>query len=233
MNTADCFATIEQRFVDWHYDTPKTLYGLVRTLRPAVLVEVGTYRGYTACYLARAVQENNEGRLYCIDNFSLDDHAPTYGDPEQHWEDNLRAAGVRDWVTLLHGDSDAVDWPETVDFAYIDGWHSYAVCKADAKRCIDRGALCLTFDDVLTTVGPRRYFDELRASGDWDCLLLPRDGGLGIALRRAPLRPVEFIQEIPWEPGTVLYGMTPAQRQQEFARAAAVTGLIYEDEPTR
>lgn len=228
MTTADCFSTIEDRFRDWHYSTPATLYGLVKTLKPAVCVEVGTYRGYAACYMARAVQENNTGRLYCIDNFSLDDHAAKYGDPVAHWQDNLRAAGVLDWVTLLRGNSDAVEWPETVDFAYIDGWHSYAACKHDAEQCIARGAECITFDDVLSTVGPRKYFEELRQTGEWDCLLLQRDGGLGIAYRRSPLRPVEFVQEIPDHPGTILRGMTKMQAKAELAAAAKVTGLKYE-----
>lgn len=228
MTAADSFATIEARFHDWRYDTPKTLYGLVRTLRPAVCVEIGTYRGYAACYMARALQENGQGVLYCVDNFSLTDHTPKYGDPISHWSENLVAAGVRDFAKLIIGDSRVVPLPAQIDFAYIDGWHSYEVCKSDAERCIAAGAECVTFDDVLTTVGPRKYFHELRETGEWDCILLQRDGGLGIAYRRKPLRPVEFIQEIPDHPGTVLHGMAPKEARAELAAAAKVTGLQYE-----
>src|SRR5512146_3061482 len=36
---------------------------LVRTIKPRLVVETGTYRGISACYIAKALKENGRGRL--------------------------------------------------------------------------------------------------------------------------------------------------------------------------
>ena len=102
------FDYLEELFHDWKYDHPKILYGIVRSMKPDVIIEVGSYRGYCAWFIAKALQENKKGHLYCIDNFSLTEHVERYGDPKQHLIDNLTKAGVMDVVTLLEGNSDEV-----------------------------------------------------------------------------------------------------------------------------
>lgn len=219
--------TMRERFHDWHYELPEILHGLVRSLKPAVIVEVGSYRGFSACWMARGLQENNTGHLFCIDNFSLTEHVERYGDPEAHWEENLVCAGVRGWVTLVKGNSDAVVWPERVDMAYIDGWHSYVMCKRDAEDAMSRGAECLAIDDVISCVGPRKYFAELQKSKDWDTLIVHRDAGMGLAMRRKPLPRVLYIQERDDSPGVGLQDMSVEEAQKEIDRASNVTGLEY------
>ncbi len=230
MSTADCFSTIELRFKDWNYDHPKVLYGLMRALKPQVSVETGTYRGYAACYMARAIQENNCGRLYCIDNFSLQDHVCRYGDPESHWHDNLVAAGVRDWVVLLKGSSKEVKWPEKVDFVYIDGWHSYNTCMWEFEKATKLGATCICLDDTNSIVGPRMVVDEIKKRGDpYDAIHLPNNCGLSIFMKRVDPRPVPiFSQEIPDHVGVFLNDLTPAERKKYFEEAKKYTGLDYQ-----
>lgn len=228
MNTDDCFRTIETRFHDWNYAHPKALYGLMRALRPATAIEVGTYRGYAACYMARALQENGHGHLYCIDDFSLADHAAKYGDPVQHWISNLVAAGVRDFATLVRGKSDEVIWPETVDFAYIDGWHSYATTANDFDWAANRGATFIALDDTRAAVGPRQLLAELRTTGEWDVIDLPLGNGLGLCARKTPRPPVEFIQEIPDEPGTIVRGWSPGRLANELENVSKITGKKYD-----
>jgi hypothetical protein len=194
------FDTVEKLFRDWNYGHPKVLYGLIRSLRPAVVVEVGAYRGYGSAYMAKAIQDNNHGHLYCIDNLQLS-HTEMREDPARHWHENLSACGVRDWATLLVGDSDKVKWPGRVDFAYIDGWHSYAQTRKDFEACASRGAECITLDDVWKCVGPRQLLNEIRASGEWDVVEIRRDNGLGICYRRSPAGPVTFSQEDPHHQG--------------------------------
>src|SRR5436305_11390981 len=43
------------------------LYGLVRSLRPDVCVEIGSARGKSACYLGMELKENRSGRIYAFD----------------------------------------------------------------------------------------------------------------------------------------------------------------------
>lgn len=232
MTTTDFFATVEARFHDWHYDHPRILYALIRSTKPNTAIEIGTYRSYAACYMARALQENNTGHLYCVDNFSLTDHAKRYGDPEKHWNDNLAACGVRNWVTLLKGDSDKVKWPDSVDFAYIDGWHSYDAVRYDFEECEKRGAKCICLDDTINSVGPRLWMNEVRAihKKNWSVIDIPADNGLSICVRNQKHIDVTFSQELPNNPGVDLTVLTPAQRQKHFEDAREATGLCY-DEP--
>lgn len=234
MNTTDCFATIETRFADWHYDHPKILYGLIRSLKPDVIVEVGTYRGYCACYMARALQENNKGHLYCIDNWSLTEHVARYGDPRAHWEENVTAAGVRDWITILQGESHEVQWPARVDMAYIDGWHSYHTCMSDFIHAEDLGAYLIALDDTDQTVGPRMVCKVLREGfTHWDVMEIHRDCGLTIAKRREPKPAFTFSQELYNHPGTDLRFMSREERQAHFVEARMETGIAYDEEYTR
>ena len=121
----DPLQRIEDRFPDWNYHHPRILHAMIRSLQPEIVVEVGTYRGYAACYMAQALKENGKGRLYCIDNWSLDDHESRYGPARQHFQSNLEHCEVADRVTVIEGDSDKVGWPDKVDFVYIDGNHNF------------------------------------------------------------------------------------------------------------
>lgn len=219
MNSASAFETIERIFHDWKYGHPKVIYGLIRALKPEVVVEVGTYRGYAACYMARAIQENNHGHLYCIDAFTLRDHeARTGQNPIDHWNANLTAAGVRSWATLIQGYSEEVEWPKRVDLAYIDGWHSYATTLNDFHLCAERGAQTICLDDTLNCVGPSRVIAELDMS-EWNFITLPNDNGLTVCQRKASRRPT-FSQEIPEHPGVDITRFTNDEVKQHLKEAA-------------
>ena len=221
------FETVERIFHDWHYDHPRILYALMRSLKPKVAVEVGTYRGYAACYMAQALKENGEdGHLYCIDDFSegmqkkYDSH---------HWEENVAKCGLSGYITLIVGKSEEVVWPKQVDFAYIDGWHSLRQCESDFILAANRGAECICLDDVTSTVGPSLFVQELRKNGDWDVLEIFRDCGLAVCVRRKAKPPVTFSQELPNHPGVVLTGMTVEQKWEHLDEASKVTSVDYSE----
>jgi hypothetical protein len=48
-------------------DSVWVLYGLARSLKPEVCVEIGSARGKSACYVGLALEENGKGKLYAID----------------------------------------------------------------------------------------------------------------------------------------------------------------------
>ena len=225
----DYFDYLEQLFHDWRYDHPKIMYGIVRAMKPEVVVEVGTYRGYTACFLAKALQENKKGHLYCIDNFSLHEHVEKYGDPKQHLIDNFTKAGVLDVVTLLEGNSDEVHLPYKVDFGYVDGWHSYKVCKHDFMMLWDRGAKVIGFDDVRNCVGTKLFLKELRENPlpNCDIMEFSADNGLALVSRRPENFPLDFSQELPDNPGTDIKGMTTDEQKQYLSGVSKITGVDY------
>lgn len=225
MNTSDFFATVEALFHDWKYDHPRILYSLIRAQQPWNVVEIGTYRGYAACYMARALQENQNGNLYCIDNFTLTDHVGRYGDPVEHWKANLKACGVEDRVGLLRGNSHEVQWPAHVDFAYIDGWHSYLAAKFDFDKCAALGATCICLDDTLNCIGPRKLVAELNRE-HWDVITLPNDNGLSVCQKKVK-RMITFSQEIPHDPGTDLTNATDGDIHSHLEEAHQRNGVDY------
>lgn len=228
------YDTVNRVFADWNYDHPRVIHAFLRSLKPDVHVDCGTYRGLSAAWAARAIQENNKGNVVCLDNFSLQEHVERYGDPRQHLEGNLRACGIREWVEIREGDTfeDAL-WPEKVDTCYVDAFHSFAAAENDFYKAVERGAYFVALDDTENCVGPRLLVERLRKlsfikGGGWDMLDLHSDNGLTIFLKRQPRRPVTFSQELPLpNPGVDLRPLTLEEQKAHFDEAAVITGLDY------
>jgi hypothetical protein len=48
-------------------DSSYLLYGLVRSAKPKIVVEIGSARGRSTCCMAMALKENGSGKLHAID----------------------------------------------------------------------------------------------------------------------------------------------------------------------
>ena len=162
------------------------LYGLVRWLQPKVVVEVGSWFGYTAVWMARALQENGEGRLFCVDDFSLD-----YSSYET-LNRNLLMCGVMDVVTVVPSKSSEFEWPKC-DLAFIDGDHSYEGCWRHFLKAEASGASCIVIHDTTAWEGPRRVVEHPRYG--FGMIEDTFDEGLSILKRKgvkpAPRHPAE------------------------------------------
>jgi len=230
---SDFYSTVRERFADWNYGHPLILHGFIRAMKPQVIVEVGLYRAFAACWMARALQENNTGRLYAIDNFTLTEHSHIYGDPRTHAESNLKACGVDGWVEIIEGNSDEVEWPEQVDVCYVDAWHSYTAAKQDFFKAVERGAYLIALDDTENCVGPRMLVEELRrlafiGGHQWDVMDAHSDNGMTLFLKRQPRRLITFSQELPFpNPGVDLRPLTLEEQRLHFAEATLTTGVDY------
>ena len=51
-------------------DSSWLLYGLTRSLKPRICVEIGSARGKSACAVGLALQRNGGGKLFAIDPHS-------------------------------------------------------------------------------------------------------------------------------------------------------------------
>jgi len=110
------------------------LYGLVRSLRPRVCVEIGSARGCSTAHIALGLRDNGMGEL-----FAIDPHQPTEWndlksvDTQELLAANLRLVGVRDRVNVIRkSSSDAArDWSRPIDLLFIDGDHSLSGCRGD------------------------------------------------------------------------------------------------------
>jgi len=105
-----------------------------------VFVEIGVWQGRSAVYLAELIRELNLPiKFFAIDNFT--------GGPEvmeqlnklpkpliEIVKDNIEAAGVGEYVTLIQDDSaDSAQrfLDDSVDFAFIDASHQYDAVRRD------------------------------------------------------------------------------------------------------
>ncbi len=89
-------------------DSAYLLFGLARALKPQTVVEIGSARGKSACFLGMALKENGSGKLYAIDP-----HAPTaWNDLEstdtiEEMRRNISALGLEEIVEIVRMTSGA------------------------------------------------------------------------------------------------------------------------------
>jgi predicted O-methyltransferase YrrM len=171
------------------------LAGLVRKLRPMVVVEIGTYKGGTLRCWAHVCPANTTfvsvdlpGGMFgggCSDEEASQFRSLLRGEQTLHTvrSDSHAADTLNRVATILDGRS--------VDFLFIDGDHTYAGVKADYdlySQFVRPGGL-IAFHDIV----PHQHNDQCRVHEFWaelrdrpDALeLVDRDGydvwgGIGV-----------------------------------------------------
>lgn len=221
------YDTQARLWADWNYSTPIILHGFVRALKPDIFIETGCYRAFSTCWIAKALQENNKGKIVTIDNWSLTEHVDRYGDPRSHAVSNMEACGVREWIEILDGDPKTVQWPESCQMAYLDCWHSYDQVKFEFQKCAELGATFIALDDTENCVGPRMFAEEMAQNPEWESVHFHSDNGLTIFVRKEAKRLITFSQELPNNPGVDLRPLTLEQQAAHFKEALEVTGIDY------
>jgi predicted O-methyltransferase YrrM len=134
------------------------IHAVIAESRSRVAVEIGSYLGRSTTLIALALRRNDQERSALT---SIDPHT---GD-RQHLEklrsdelpslalflEHLRLAEVEAIVDVRVALSEEVgpSWAKTIDFLYVDGWHSYDAVMADIRNFAgwlsDTGVVC--FDD--------------------------------------------------------------------------------------
>ena len=97
------------------------LYWAAYWCQPVVALEIGSYVGWTAAHIAKAMETS--GQLICIDNLSECENG---GRQLVRLNCNLQRAGVVERCHIIPGRSpEALDFAvgAVVDFAFVDGYH--------------------------------------------------------------------------------------------------------------
>ncbi len=110
------------------------LHGLVRSMKPEACVEIGSAHGYSTCLISLALKLNLKGRLWAVDPHIPNSWSDT--DPENTFENlkaNLARLDLSARVEIVRKTSSQAteDLPSKIDFAFIDGDHSYEGVKTD------------------------------------------------------------------------------------------------------
>ena len=177
-------------------DSANLLYGLVRSMKPEVCVEIGSARGKSACYIGLALTENARGRLYAIDPHRSTDwnDANLPAETLEAFRANIAALGLSDQVTILRSTSEdaAREWQEPIDLLFIDGDHSYEGVKRDWELFaphVKPFGIVVFHDtgwelphyrtEARADMGVPRFVDELRERG-YPVVTIDRDYGLSV-----------------------------------------------------
>ena len=130
-------------------DEALTLFDLALTLpnNHPVIVEIGSWQGKSALLLAKGIKDKSNPVLYCIDPFNADGDLQSKelysGAPatlgrslQEQFIKNMKNNEVDDLIKILVGYSFdfAADFPEKIDFLFIDGNHDYDVVLRDYRN---------------------------------------------------------------------------------------------------
>ncbi len=134
----DIFVPEFERAADWQSglrDSHYLLYAVARSLRPAVIVEVGSARGKSTCTLALACRQNRHGVVYAIDPHERNPWTDlgVTGDSHEFLRARLRLYGLEAWCQVIRASSAqaASGWSRPIDLLFIDGDHTYVGVKHD------------------------------------------------------------------------------------------------------
>jgi predicted O-methyltransferase YrrM len=128
-----------------------------------IAVEIGTYQGVSAARIAASLAP--DGLLFCVDPWlgGKNGDDPNYRICLRH----LHRTGVYRKIRIVRDLSAnaAGVVPETIDFAFIDGDHSWDGIQTDwyfvAPRLVLGGVVCL-HDTAVPALEPWRTFDSVR-----------------------------------------------------------------------
>ena len=138
------------------------LHGLVRSMRPAVCVEIGSARGCSACYIGLRLRHMGHGKLFAIDPHAATDWNDSKSvDTYDVMRENLRAFGVEDYVEIVQRYSPAA----------AEEWRRRSTCSSStATTCMRASAAtgncsCPTCASSGSSCSTTRHGASVRSRG--------------------------------------------------------------------
>jgi predicted O-methyltransferase YrrM len=147
---------------DLTFQEKHRLMSLARKCSGSVYVEIGTYVGASACFIAAGIGKSAGSKLYCIDTWL--NESMTEGERDTFSEFKKNTAKYKNQIVPCRGKSQelAVTFNNKIDFLFVDGDHSYEGVRTDVTSWfpkLNAGALVL-FHDVGWAEGVQRVINE-------------------------------------------------------------------------
>ena len=150
----------------------RALYNIALTCpQGTIALEIGSHFGASSCYIAAGLAQIN-GHLFCVDTW----HNETMPEGEQDTfaEFQKNTNGLKQKITPVRKRSDEIndsDIKTPINFAFIDGDHSYISVKRDfelvKKWLAEDGIIAFHDFSSLYFEGVTRVIGEALASGKW------------------------------------------------------------------
>lgn len=188
----------------WVGHTPFA-YWLVSTIKPRILVELGTHGGGSFFSFCQSVLDNGlDTRTYAVDTWLGEKHAGFYSETVFEEVFNFNKNHFANFSTLMKMQFDeALTKFEdgTVDFLHIDGFHSYDAVNNDFNtwhKKLSKDAVVLFHDtnEFQKGFGVHQFWDELKNSWPSQCFEFKHSHGLGIFFPNSSNAATNFKNEL-------------------------------------
>jgi predicted O-methyltransferase YrrM len=157
----------------------RLIYLLVRSRRPALVVEFGTSFGLSAIHIASAIRDNSFGHLIATEQSATKaSRAATH----------IEQAGLSDLVEIRQGDAfQTLAGMKGVDLLLLDGWKPlYLPLLKQLERALSPGCLVIADDVISLSAKLAPYLAYVRdATNSYVSCEIPLDDGLELSIRAA------------------------------------------------
>jgi predicted O-methyltransferase YrrM len=153
------------------------LKALVRTVKPDLIVETGTFVGHSAISMAEGLKENGFGRLITVE------YDPVVFEKASR---NIRESGLGDWIDFRRMSSLDIEIKDRIDILYSDS--DLSIRESEVRKFLPQlkpGGLVLIHDASSSFQVVREAALRMEKEGLLSVLLLPTPRGLVIAQKRA------------------------------------------------
>lgn len=153
-----------QRIADANLGLGWIYYGLARTLRPAMAVVIGSWRGFVPLVLAKALADNAEGGTVVFIEPSLVDDFWRQPPAVADWFARFGAGNIRHYAMTTQDFVASADYRELgeVGMLFVDGYHSCEQARFDHEAFgtrLSRDGIAL-FHDSRRVRTSRIYGDD-------------------------------------------------------------------------
>jgi len=150
---------------------------LIRTIKPELVVETGSFLGVSTLWIAEGLKANGRGKIVSCEFDPVVFAAA---------QEKIAASGLAEWIELRNESSLEMIVPGTIDLLFSDS--DMPIREAEVKRFLPQlnpYGLVLLHDASSHLKTVREAAQRMEAEGLLSCVFLPTPRGLVVAQKKA------------------------------------------------